>query len=49
MIWTHGAWLDVTKGFPSDFGPVEIGDNVWIPARCIIYQTLILVIMYDWH
>ena len=23
MIWTHGAWLDVMQGFPSDFGPVK--------------------------
>ena len=36
----HGVWLDVTKGFPSDFGPVEIGDNVWIPARCIILPNV---------
>ena len=40
MIWTHGAWLDVTKGFPSDFGPVTIGNNVWIPARCIILPNV---------
>jgi acetyltransferase-like isoleucine patch superfamily enzyme len=36
MIWTHGAWLDVLQGFPSDFGPVSIGKNVWLPARCIM-------------
>lgn len=36
MIWTHGAWLDVTQGFPSDFGPVSIGNNVWLPARTIM-------------
>ena len=36
MIWTHGAWLDVTQGFPSDFGPVNISQNVWLPARCIV-------------
>jgi acetyltransferase-like isoleucine patch superfamily enzyme len=36
MIWTHGAWLDITQGFPADFGPVTIGDNVWIPARTIM-------------
>lgn len=36
MIWTHGAWLDVTKGFPADFGPVTIEENVWLPARCIV-------------
>lgn len=36
MIWTHGAWLDITQGFPSDFGPVTIGNNVWLPARSIV-------------
>lgn len=36
MIWTHGAWLDITKGFPADFGPVTIEENVWLPARCIV-------------
>jgi acetyltransferase-like isoleucine patch superfamily enzyme len=36
QIWTHGAWLDPLKGFPSDFGPVSIGDNVWLPARCVV-------------
>ena len=30
MIWTHGAWLDVLDGFPSDFGPVRLGKNVWL-------------------
>ena len=40
MIWTHGAWLDVTRGFPSDFGPVKIGNNVWIPARCIVLPNV---------
>tara|TARA_B100000287_G_scaffold67275_1_gene58830 strand:- start:1813 stop:2670 length:858 start_codon:yes stop_codon:yes gene_type:complete len=36
MIWTHGAWLDVLSGFPSSFGPVKIGKNVWLPARTIV-------------
>lgn len=36
MIWTHGAWLDVLNGFPSSFGPVKIGKNVWLPARTIV-------------
>ena len=40
MIWTHGAWLDITKGFPADFGPVTIGDNVWLPARCIVLPNV---------
>lgn len=36
LVWTHGAWLDVLEGFPADFGPVTIGDNVWLPARSIV-------------
>lgn len=40
MIWTHGAWLDITKGFPADFGPVHIGENVWLPARCIVLPNV---------
>lgn len=40
MIWTHGAWLDSTKGFPADFGPVHIEENVWLPARCIILPNV---------
>ena len=40
MIWTHGAWLDVTQGFPSDFGPVKIGSRVWLPARSIVLPNV---------
>ena len=40
MIWTHGAWLDITQGFPSDFGPVKIGSNVWLPARSIVLPNV---------
>ncbi len=35
-IWTHGAFLPVTEGFPAAFGPVEIGDKVWLPSRSIV-------------
>jgi acetyltransferase-like isoleucine patch superfamily enzyme len=40
MIWTHGSWLDITKGFPADFGPVTIGNNVWLPARSIVLPNI---------
>ena len=40
MIWTHGAWLDVMQGFPADFGPVKIGNDVWLPARCIVLPNV---------
>jgi len=40
MIWTHGGWLDVLQGFPSDFGPVRIGKNVWLPARSVVLPNV---------
>jgi acetyltransferase-like isoleucine patch superfamily enzyme len=40
MIWTHGAWLDIMQGFPADFGPVKIGNNVWLPARSIVLPNV---------
>ena len=40
MIWTHGAWLDVMQGFPADFGPVKIGNNVWLPARSVVLPNV---------
>ena len=40
MIWTHGGWLDILQGFPSDFGPVRIGKNVWLPARSIVLPNV---------
>ena len=40
LIWTHGAWLDVTKGFPAEFGPVKIGKDVWLPARSIVLPNV---------
>ena len=40
MIWTHGAWLDIMKGFPADFGPVKIGNDVWLPARSIVLPNV---------
>lgn len=35
-IYTHGAYLDVRMGFPEKWGPVKIGDNVWIPNATIL-------------
>jgi len=35
MIWTHGAYLDTTMGFPAEFAPVRIGFHVWLPSRSI--------------
>tara|TARA_Y100000034_G_C6866893_1_gene395230 strand:+ start:632 stop:1516 length:885 start_codon:yes stop_codon:yes gene_type:complete len=40
MIWTHGAWLDVLKGFPAEFGPVKIGNDVWLPARSVVLPNV---------
>ncbi|MFA5097234.1 MAG: DapH/DapD/GlmU-related protein [Candidatus Margulisiibacteriota bacterium] len=36
MIWTHGSWLPVLKGFPANFAGVKIGSRAWIPSRVVI-------------
>lgn len=30
-IFTHGAYLPIDLNFPAQWGPVEIGDRVWLP------------------
>lgn len=35
-IYTHGAYLSLLDGFPVDFGPIAIGDNVWLPGAIVL-------------
>lgn len=35
-IFTHGFWLSKLEGYPVSFGPVEFGNDVWIPWGCFI-------------
>lgn len=30
-VFAHGAYLPATEGFPIQWGPVTIGDRVWMP------------------
>jgi acetyltransferase-like isoleucine patch superfamily enzyme len=34
-IYTHGAYLSVLNGFPVTFGPINIGNNVWMPGATV--------------
>jgi acetyltransferase-like isoleucine patch superfamily enzyme len=34
-IFTHGAYLPIDLGFPIQWGPVKIGDRVWLPNAWI--------------
>jgi acetyltransferase-like isoleucine patch superfamily enzyme len=34
-IFTHGAYQSVIDGFPVNFGPVTIGDRVWLPNAIV--------------
>ncbi len=34
-LFTHGAWLPVTEGFPAGFAGITIGDRVYIPGAVI--------------
>jgi acetyltransferase-like isoleucine patch superfamily enzyme len=35
-IYTHGAYLSMIDGFPADFGPIEIGNHVWLPYAIVM-------------
>jgi len=35
-IYTHGAYQSVLNGFPVDFGPITIGNNVWMPGATVL-------------
>jgi acetyltransferase-like isoleucine patch superfamily enzyme len=34
-IYTHGAYQSILKGFPVTFGPINIGNNVWMPGATV--------------
>jgi acetyltransferase-like isoleucine patch superfamily enzyme len=36
MIFTHGVWQNVFKGYPFQFGKVEIKDDVWLPWHVFV-------------
>lgn len=40
-LYTHGAYLSFLDGFPVEFGPITIGDNVWIPNAQILPNVTI--------
>jgi len=35
-IYTHGAYLSMLDGFPVEFGPIEIGNHVWLPNATVM-------------
>jgi acetyltransferase-like isoleucine patch superfamily enzyme len=34
-IYTHGVYQSILQGYPVTFGPVTIGNNVWMPCATI--------------
>ena len=36
MIFTHGVWQNAFKGYPFQFGRVEIKDDVWLPWHVFV-------------
>jgi acetyltransferase-like isoleucine patch superfamily enzyme len=40
MLFTHGSWQSVLEGYPIQFGPVVIEDNVWIPWDVFIMPNV---------
>jgi len=36
MIFTHGVWQNVFKGYPFQYGKVEIKDDAWLPWHVFV-------------
>ena len=41
-IWTHGSFPPVLQGYPSQFGKVIIGSNVWLPAKSTVMPGVVI-------
>lgn len=35
-LFTHGLWLSRLDGYPVAFGPIELGNDVWLPWGCFL-------------
>jgi acetyltransferase-like isoleucine patch superfamily enzyme len=36
VLLTHSAWQNPLEGYPVRFGPISIGNNVWIGTDCFV-------------
>ena len=34
-LYTHGAYLSALDGFPVEFGPIRLGNRVWLPGATV--------------
>ena len=34
-LYTHGAYLSAFDGFPVEFGPIRLGNRVWLPGATV--------------
>ena len=41
-VWTHGSFPPVLQGYPSQFGKVSIGSNVWLPAKSTVMPGVVI-------
>ena len=40
MIFTHGVWQNVFKGYPFQYGAVEIKDDAWLPWHVFVMPNV---------
>src|SRR5438445_5561759 len=34
-LYTHGAYLSMAEGFPVTYGPITLGNRVWLPSATV--------------
>lgn len=40
MIFTHGVWQNAFRGYPFQFGKVEIRDDAWLPWHVFVMPSV---------
>ena len=40
LLFTHSSWLSKLDGFPVKFGPIKIGNNVWLSWQTFITASV---------
>ena len=42
MLFTHGTWQNIFRGYPVDFGEIVIEDDAWLPWHVTVLPNVVI-------
>ena len=42
MLFTHGTWQNIFRGYPVDFGKIVIEDDAWLPWHVTVLPNVVI-------